>query len=245
MYFSPFHSVEKIDNLCDRNLPTSPLNQAPPLPISPTSASNDKPIIGGGAPPPTAKNQSLKQRINSLVVKTLAENQEKDKHQNSLQPASATKAQTNTAVVQKNLFTGDTWKIKVLQNTRVISNVKEASFVCEAIAKSGPSPDQQTVISMDCEGINLGIKGQITIIEVSHMRQYFVKLVYIIKSNTSDRNTSWRSVHFRCSLVSRNRCGRWSQEAARKRSSDQGDPRLSKRFCQSVCPVRDPPDQRV
>lgn len=159
--------MEKIDNLCDNNLPKSSLVPLPtPAPTaSPTP--NDKPSTATT----TNKNQSLKQRINSLVMKALAENQEKDKQQGSstqqqlspsLPPQSAVPVAPSS---QPNLFHGDTWKIKVLQNTRVISTVKESMFVCEAIAKSGT--DQQTVISVDCEGINLGIKGQLTIVEVS------------------------------------------------------------------------------
>jgi exonuclease 3'-5' domain-containing protein 1 len=64
---------------------------------------------------------------------------------------------------------GDTWKIKVLQNTRVITTIKESLFVCEAIKKSAPN-DDCVIISFDCEGVNLGVKGQLTIIEIGTIR---------------------------------------------------------------------------
>uniref|UniRef100_A0A182K9Q5 3'-5' exonuclease domain-containing protein n=1 Tax=Anopheles christyi TaxID=43041 RepID=A0A182K9Q5_9DIPT len=156
---------------------------------------------GGGAP--NSKNQTLKQRINSLVIKTLAENLEKDKH--SMGAIQTTTQQHNNAVGSgggtiagftgttggstggqsgamsptpppmggnpvhsNNYFIGDTWKIKVLQNTRVISTVKESLFVTNAIMKS--SLEEQAIVSFDCEGINLGVRGQITMVQLGTTR---------------------------------------------------------------------------
>lgn len=67
------------------------------------------------------------------------------------------------------MFVGDTWKIKVLQNTRVIATVNESQFVTEAIAKSA-TKDDPVVISVDCEGINLGLKGELTLVEIGTIR---------------------------------------------------------------------------
>ncbi|XP_050073621.1 uncharacterized protein LOC126561488 [Anopheles maculipalpis] len=150
-----------------------------------------------GAPNP--KNQTLKQRINSLVIKTLAENLEKDKHSMSAiqtttqQQQSIGSTGTGTAgaggnaggqsgamsptppataggnpVHSNNYFIGDTWKIKVLQNTRVISTVKESLFVTNAILKS--ALEEQAIVSFDCEGINLGVRGQITMVQLGTTR---------------------------------------------------------------------------
>ncbi|XP_049298934.1 uncharacterized protein LOC125771866 [Anopheles funestus] len=151
----------------------------------------------GGVPNP--KNQTLKQRINSLVIKTLAENLEKDKH--SMGAIQTTTAQHNVGgtvstgtgtgtggstggqtgamsptppatggnpVHSNNYFIGDTWKIKVLQNTRVISTVKESLFVTNAILKS--ALEEQAIVSFDCEGINLGVRGQITMVQLGTTR---------------------------------------------------------------------------
>ncbi|XP_053672340.1 uncharacterized protein LOC128722690 [Anopheles nili] len=153
------------------------------------------------------KNQTLKQRINSLVIKTLAENLEKDKHsmgaiQQQQQQQTTTTVTTPTGgqhsvtlattvgtgsgqtgamsptppvtggtanpVHSSNYFIGDTWKIKVLQNTRVISTVKESLFVTSAILKS--ALEEQAIVSFDCEGINLGVRGQITMVQLGTTR---------------------------------------------------------------------------
>lgn len=183
----------RFQNLCDNNIPKPSSGNA--LPAA-TAAATQTPVAAAPAPTtatsadrsPAAqpkKNQSLRQRINCLVVKTLAENQEKDKQNGLLPPAPAsasTTASTATATAapapaapanaappaptQSGLFHGDTWKIQILQNTRVISTVQEAQFVCGALAKGATHGDAPVVVSMDCEGINLGLKGQLTLIEV-------------------------------------------------------------------------------
>ena len=145
------------------------------------------------------KNQSLKQRINNLVIKTLAEH-EKDKPNTAINVhltnqannantvgnantmATAIGVNTNTGPQltsspvksasdnsANNMFIGDTWKIKVLQNTRVIATVNESQFVTDAIAKSA-TKDEPVVISVDCEGINLGLKGELTLVEIGTVR---------------------------------------------------------------------------
>lgn len=196
----------KMDNLCENNCPkitqTSPLspsqsesnsltqtsnastplsNRSPAMsPIPPIQSANERSNFAGN------KNQSLKQRINSLVIKTLAENQKEDRgspaiivNQNnqlnntiaSATNQNSTNANNQTATgptkndQSNNLFVGDTWKIKVLQFTRVIATVNESLFVTEAITKLATA-NEPVVISVDCEGINLGIKGDLTLIEI-------------------------------------------------------------------------------
>uniref|UniRef100_A0A182N861 3'-5' exonuclease domain-containing protein n=1 Tax=Anopheles dirus TaxID=7168 RepID=A0A182N861_9DIPT len=75
---------------------------------------------------------------------------------------------TGNPVHSNNYFIGDTWKIKVLQNTRVISTVKESLFVTNAILKS--ALEEQAIVSFDCEGINLGVRGQITMVQLGTTR---------------------------------------------------------------------------
>lgn len=67
-----------------------------------------------------------------------------------------------------NHFNGDTWRIKILHNTKVIATVKESLFVTDALLKQGKQ--KQTVISVDCEGINLGVRGQLTLVEIGTTR---------------------------------------------------------------------------
>ncbi|XP_033339239.2 egl_like_exo domain-containing protein [Megalopta genalis] len=103
------------------------------------------------SPPVSLQQQTLKQRINTLVMKTLADNTEKDR---SLQVAQM----------------GDAWKLKVLQQTRVIVNPRESlQIVDDIINPRKPPSDGKIVVSMDCEGINLGIKGQLTLIQIGTM----------------------------------------------------------------------------
>ncbi|CRL06860.1 CLUMA_CG019615, isoform A [Clunio marinus] len=184
----------KLENLCAKNCPTKITypdhtpsyggeNQTPvpsPTPITSTSSSSA-----------TSKNErdrdrrlnlTLKQRISNLVTKTLAENEEKDKklpnqqqqHQqqhnfNGGSISSSNSSSTATSPIHRSHFQGDTWKIKILQNTQVISNVKQSQFVCNAIMKSA-TVDEVVVISFDCKGVNLGLKGQLTLIEIGTLR---------------------------------------------------------------------------
>lgn len=188
----------KLENLCENNCPSIAIKSSTPVsnnvssramsPITVPSnnTASERAFFAGN------KNQSLKQRINNLVIKTLAENSEKDKHTGSLlgsnafnnnnnqSPASsATENSTANSGPQlaasiannnnPDLFNGDTWKIKVLQHTRVIATVKESQFVTEAIMKANANAEN-VVVSLDCEGINLGIKGELTLVEIGTVR---------------------------------------------------------------------------
>lgn len=111
-------------------------------------------------------NQSLKQRINSLVLKTLQENTGKERH---------------TMLSQ----TQESWKVKLFQNTRVICSVRDCQMVIDEIMKkipkngsinngsdngiTWPFTNDKPVIGFDCEGINLGVKGHITLMQIATM----------------------------------------------------------------------------
>ncbi|XP_015610363.1 uncharacterized protein LOC107275094 [Cephus cinctus] len=114
--------------------------------VSPSSNESNN-----NSPPVSLQQQTLKQRINTLVMKTLADNTEKDR---SLQTAQM----------------GDAWKLKVLQQTRVIVNPKESLQIVEDIINPRrPPPDGKVVVSFDCEGINLGVKGKLTLLQIGTM----------------------------------------------------------------------------
>ncbi|XP_017795082.1 PREDICTED: uncharacterized protein LOC108576578 [Habropoda laboriosa] len=103
------------------------------------------------SPPVSLQQQTLKQRINTLVMKTLADNTEKDRSLQTMQM-------------------GDAWKLKVLQQTRVIVNPRESLQIIEDIINPRkPPPDGKIVVSFDCEGINLGVKGQLTLVQIGTM----------------------------------------------------------------------------
>ncbi|GLV36923.1 egalitarian [Carabus blaptoides fortunei] len=106
------------------------------------------------------KNQSLKQRINNLVLKTLQENTGKDR-------ANLMNLNTNYT---------DAWKVKVMQTTRVVCTVKECKAVVDDIMamrselKSSDDwefAEHKIIVGFDCEGINLGAKGQLTLMQIA------------------------------------------------------------------------------
>ncbi|EEB12082.1 conserved hypothetical protein [Pediculus humanus corporis] len=110
----------------------------------------------GSLTPPSIQNQTLKQRINSLVMKTLADNSEKDK--NLVQNLN----NYNSSGVTEQ------WKIKIMSVTKVINTIKESNQIIDDIlskAKEG----SEVVVSVDCEGINLGSKGKLTLIQIGTM----------------------------------------------------------------------------
>jgi exonuclease 3'-5' domain-containing protein 1 len=181
----------KLENLCTRNCPSKfavPQNinsfmQQQPLENNNNNNNFHQPLqsihLQVKGEREKRVNLTLKQRINNLVTKTLAENEEKDKRFNSnltttltngnVSSSSNSSSTTTSPIHTRNSFTGETWKIRVLQNTRVITSIKESLFVCEAIRKSGMA-DECPIISFDCEGVNLGAKGELTIVEIGTVR---------------------------------------------------------------------------
>lgn len=209
-------SEMKLENLCERNYPSPQSCSSYGIssnhhhsPGTTTTMGSQPNSLNHNAPPAitlppqapaerlNSANQTLKQRINNLVIRTLAENYEKDKQSLANQQAgsvgyipqnsphnspnhvalnnttghnsqnSSANAYSNSP--SQNYFVGDTWKIKVLQNTSVIANIKQSMFVTEAMLKFAQQ-NQSIVVSLDCEGINLGVKGEITLIEIGTTR---------------------------------------------------------------------------
>ncbi|KAH8297121.1 hypothetical protein KR044_005173 [Drosophila immigrans] len=191
----------KLENLCENNYPSSTVSYGPIAAAAQQQQQvqqQQQPATAAAAPTErlNSVNQTLKQRINTLVIRTLAENLEKDKqslanqnsHSSPVHAKAAGNAATTTATAtvaggtaatgaQNNAnpspshsyFVGDTWKIKVLQNTTVIANVKHSTFVTEALLDLAKD-ENNIAVSLDCEGINLGIKGEITLIEIGTAR---------------------------------------------------------------------------
>ncbi|XP_043266477.1 egalitarian protein homolog [Venturia canescens] len=104
------------------------------------------------SPTLSLQQQTLKQRINTLVMKTLADNTEKDR---SLQSS----------------HMGDAWRMKELQQTKIVVNPKECLQIVEDIINSTHSLTENghVVVSFDCEGINLGARGQLTLLQIGTM----------------------------------------------------------------------------
>ncbi|KAJ8931756.1 hypothetical protein NQ314_015288 [Rhamnusium bicolor] len=128
-----------------------PQNQQPPQ-IEPQKPANKQ---------ASTYNQTLKQRINNLVLKTLQENTGRDR-QNLLNHQAHS----------------DSWKAKLFQNTRVICSMRECQMVIDDImSKATPRTNEhiwpfmhdRVVVGFDCEGINLGVKGQLTLMQIATM----------------------------------------------------------------------------
>lgn len=135
-------SLNQSENIC--NNATYQSNSLQNAFTSPVESNNN-------SPPVSLQQQSLKQRFNTIVMRTLADNTERDR---SLQTAQM----------------GDAWKLKVLQQTRVIATPRECLQVIEDIINPRkPPPDGKVVVSFDCEGINLGVKGQLTLVQIGTM----------------------------------------------------------------------------
>ncbi|KAI4455306.1 egalitarian isoform b [Holotrichia oblita] len=112
-------------------------------------------------------NQTLKQRINNLVLKTLQENTGRDRQ----------------SMMNQNQNYTESWKVTLFQNTRVICNVRECQMVIDQIMNrktshiqhngnwdnenAWPFTEDKVVVGFDCEGINLGVKGQLTLMQIA------------------------------------------------------------------------------
>nr|XP_022901786.1 uncharacterized protein LOC111414625 [Onthophagus taurus] len=118
--------------------------------------------------PISTQNQSLKQRINTLVLKTLQENTGRDRQ---------------NMISQSQNYT-ESWKVSLFQHTRVICTIKECQMVIDPLINSNkkarlngnfdsglvwPFTEDKVVVAVDCEGINLGLKGQLTLIQIATM----------------------------------------------------------------------------
>lgn len=88
--------------------------------------------------------QTLKQRINSLVVQTLAHNSTRER---------------GVAPVTSSAYS-EQWRAQVLGATRLVSGMKEGVAISESLMG-------EPAIAVDLEGINLGVKGQATLMQVA------------------------------------------------------------------------------
>lgn len=93
--------------------------------------------------PKPVRDQSLKQRINSLVMKTIAENTER----NNKTP--------------NGHDDGDAWKGKMFNNVKaIVTSIKECSIIVDRILA------QKSAIGVDFEGVCVGSNGQLSLMQV-------------------------------------------------------------------------------
>ena len=145
-----FHVQSNIVDIIPYNLRrgAEPISTASALTPSTTSVttttSTSQP--SSFSPPPlqaSQEKQSLKQRVNSILLKTLADNTGRDR------PAAATGGQESSPTHQSKEVTSPS-KMRVLQSTRVVSSVKESTATVVDIQTT------HKVISFDLEGVNIG-----------------------------------------------------------------------------------------
>jgi len=93
--------------------------------------------------PKPVRDQSLKQRINSLVMKTIAENTERHNK------------------IPNGHDDGDAWKWKMYNNVKaIVTNVKDCSNIVDRIlARKSP-------VGIDFEGVCVGANGQLSLMQV-------------------------------------------------------------------------------
>lgn len=113
------------------------------------------------SPPPSIQpqyeKQSLKQRVNSIVMKTLAENTGKDQRDNRT-GSSTTGSPNQQQQQQHDSPSKDATRARVLQATRVLVSAKESAAVVTDIMVS------HKVVSFDLEGVNVGSNnGDVTL----------------------------------------------------------------------------------
>ncbi|XP_072934656.1 egalitarian protein homolog [Epargyreus clarus] len=149
------------------------VSPSPPMVASPTPSDGKKspanrilsPIESPRGPQANIANQTLKQRINSIVIKNLAENMVRDRVNNHLN-ARCSEETNGTASIRNNMM-GEAWRQKVLQCATVIANVRECATLIDSIMN--PKRTTKSIVSFDCEGINLGLKGVLTLCQIATM----------------------------------------------------------------------------
>lgn len=152
-----------------------PVSPAPPIVVSPTPSDGMKspahrilsPVESPRVQQANIANQTLKQRINSIVIKNLAENMVRDRVNNHLNARPSEDGMTNGMASIRNNMMGEAWRQKVLQSATVIANVRECSSVMDSIINNKRTT--KSIVSFDCEGINLGLKGVLTLCQIATM----------------------------------------------------------------------------
>lgn len=151
---SPVKNQLCINENNNNNIKTNLLNSELP-PLSNNNNEEDLTQKTETMSPTPLQNQTLKQRINSVIMKTLADNSEKDKN---LVPNIFNKP-------QENLTLSNEWETEILSRTNMIKSVKEGIQIIEELFAKAEKGNK-VIVGLDCEGVNLGIKGHLTLIQM-------------------------------------------------------------------------------
>ena len=93
--------------------------------------------------------QSLKQRVNMVVMRMIAQNSDQDQRSSGMMGGEVRAPPAHPVPESR-----ESRKYRTLQVSRVIVNVKESMQVVEEIMRTGQP------IGLDGEGVNLGPKGK-------------------------------------------------------------------------------------
>ena len=117
-------------------------------PAMTTVSNKSSPTVKVAEGSPQHSQQSLKQRVNNVVLKVLADNSDKDK------------ASTTVQVVND-----EAHRLSIYQRSRLIISHRESAQVLAEVIRRGEA------VALDCEGINLSTpaKGQVTIVQLGLM----------------------------------------------------------------------------
>lgn len=128
-------------------------NSPPPPPpqlSSPPSSNSSTPV---SSPSRVNSASSINQRLRSQIMKIVTDNS-MIKYKNL--PYSSSTSLSSSSMNSTNEAT-------LLRNSRIITKTKEGDDIINDIFKN------HNVVSFDCEGINLGASGQITLIQIAVM----------------------------------------------------------------------------
>jgi len=157
------------------NNPKEMISPKNSMSISPPPASETPPKVD--SPRDSVVNMSqatLKQRVNMVVMRMIAQNSDHDQRNQKDHPPASTEvprdfksvggANTNYSPNYQQIQTPESReavKYRVLQVSRVIVSVRESAEIVEDILRAGQP------VGLDGEGVNLGPKGQLTLVQVS------------------------------------------------------------------------------
>lgn len=134
----------------DKQLPV----QVPKRP-EPPQAVVSPPLSMQNAPTPTFQQQTLKQRVGNILMKTIAHNTE-----HSRNTYNTAQSQCPAGSNSGNSYSDQLTIQQTLKNVRIVVNTKECRNIVASMIEAG------TPIGVDAEGVNLGPSGPMTMLQV-------------------------------------------------------------------------------
>jgi len=144
-------------NLVPKKEPLSPKNSC-------SSNGSSSPVTKDSPrdSPMSLNQQTLKQRVNMVVMRMIAQNSDHDQRAGNMMPQREFPAcEQKPSSQYQQPESREALKYKVLQVSRVVVSVRESLQIVDDIIKNGQP------VGFDGEGVNLGPKGQLTLVQIS------------------------------------------------------------------------------